>query len=290
MLTLTDSFLETFFQTHPQWDPTHCLLSYVHTQLLGPESPRSVIHVLNQVFPCCEIVADVYTQKEMHGYQPELNDLQCFVVLSSSNQVVCCILSVHDVCNVSSTLGLAFEVACKKVGAHGLMLSHTSGIAGKLKGQWHRISNDRALMCIPQARYDIPMLQMAVQCLQCVDSSTTHLAGGDEAATWALLEEEHRQLEKQKLDFLEWMHQSMKLFCKQATHYVDDLGLASLKYPEGNKKETVVPSSAPNMVCDVCHVFCGKNIASLSSHKRACTRHQKKNLEKRNEVVHMSSS
>lgn len=159
-----------------------------------------------------------------------------------------------------------FERDLKIRKCHGIFISQNSPIT--YKENFHiDIINNLIHLYIPNANYDREKLKLAINIIDSLseklnmvnkDQNGVHLSF-DEIEN---LKEEYRDFANKKSEIIDMI----KMITKQLNEKMDELDFPFIK------KLAISHSDNKNLgiVCDICHIFTGKNKASLSAHMKAC--------------------
>jgi hypothetical protein len=150
---------------------------------------------------------------------------------------------------------------------HGMFLSQSSGIAQKEDFEIN-VHNSKIIVFLHNVNYDTTKIQMAFNIIEHLEPyiGKKEEEENDEvisAEVLMMINKEYQQLVTQKLNLIQSIRKSQHDIITQ----VQKLDLPELtKYLDKKFANT----GKTGLLCDICHVYLGKNPRSLAAHKRRC--------------------
>jgi len=153
--------------------------------------------------------------------------------------------------------------------SHGIFISQHSPIVFKSNFQIDFIEN-RIHLYIPNAGYDIEKIRLAVSLIDSLSIKMNLMIeeANDECYELSIndfenLKQEYLDFAQKKLDMLEFI----KTMTRQLTTKLDAIEMPTLKKITIGNTNTATNNGH---LCEICHIFYGKNKSSLAAHQKAC--------------------
>ncbi len=245
---------------------------YKNSSYKGQLGEMQLETILNQVFPCDEIIRTT-SIKAAGDFRINRENREPLIIETKD----------YDR-NVTLDEVKKFIRDIEEQKCHGVFLSQNSGITSKQNFQIDMI-NKKILIYIHNVKYDSTVIKMAIDVIDNL-SEKFNLLENDDIIDFSISDENLKEINKEYSDFIKkklLFIENFKENQKKLLNQVEDMKFPCLSKFLSQKCGNILINENQGIICSICNKFTAQNNKSLAAHQKACKKRQ--NLPESEKIV-----